>query len=458
MDIKNHLGWGIIGTSRGYQYSSDGLDRQFNFAKSFDLNQQYGNCLPEPKYYDFNAPLYLLNCRDYEKNKVLNLIGYHSIYEQGQTRSGTFFGSFLQFPIASFDEYTTKNVFSVLWELAKFQYINFIDANSRSYIQSISNVEIQAPEKLLVEINSNLKPQIGLLMPVKQNGDLFIACREKEIPKVLQILLDTGLFLRFNQIFFSENLQIIQNMQELKIQCISSETLFSADFWQKDLKQVIYRLQAELTQTEDAKMKVWSELQQEKQLQTELVNQQVEQIAGNYRQQIHQLQADLEQKQAELNTKSELADLGQEVFQVTANYAQSFGEGHLAQFAQPKTDMAVLNAISELKYQLSKQSVQSQSISNEQAKSPILSIILGGLASLFFILAVWGWAMALMPEVSKEELDKVSATLKNEQVKTQQLETDLQKMEKEKNELEEKLNEQQSKSEKSKEAKNAKNP
>ena len=59
-NFKQYLGWGLVGTPAGRQFTSDGIDEQLKLGKTaFELAQDLGGCLPSPKS-DDNEPLYTL--------------------------------------------------------------------------------------------------------------------------------------------------------------------------------------------------------------------------------------------------------------------------------------------------------------------------------------------------------------------------------------------------------------
>ena len=116
-NFKQYLGWGLVGTPAGRQYTNNGIDKQFNLGKTaFELGQDLGGCLPSPKLGD-DAPLYALISRTEQNVSLLGFAEYFSIYEQGQTRAGTYFGSFIEAANASFSPNSIKDIFSGLRQL-----------------------------------------------------------------------------------------------------------------------------------------------------------------------------------------------------------------------------------------------------------------------------------------------------------------------------------------------------
>lgn len=75
----------VVGTPSGRQQVGYGADRQLNLAKNFDLPQEFGSCLIDPRQSD-EPPLYRLSYFTENKNSVLGIATYYSIFEQGQTR------------------------------------------------------------------------------------------------------------------------------------------------------------------------------------------------------------------------------------------------------------------------------------------------------------------------------------------------------------------------------------
>ncbi|HHV6864802.1 TPA: hypothetical protein ACUMWM_000352, partial [Haemophilus influenzae] len=228
-NFKQYLGWGLVGTPAGRQFTSDGIDEQLKLGKTaFELAQDLGGCLPSPKS-DDNEPLYALVSRIEQNATILGFAEYFSIYEQGQSRAGTYFGSFIETANASFSPNSIKDIFSGLRQLSIYQMTHFIDNEKKAYHTSITGKTFEAPKALdKIQLVAAVKNSITKTV---SSDFLFIHCQKDEALKVAEYLIKSGLYYQYKDIFFTENEHISAQVRQMKRLQISSSQLFSLDIF-----------------------------------------------------------------------------------------------------------------------------------------------------------------------------------------------------------------------------------
>lgn len=202
-NTQNLLGWGIIGTPKGRQASGDGLDKQLKLANSYDLPQEFCSSLPSPTQKDF-TPLYCLQLLQNNGTPVLALSEYRPIFEQGQTRSGSYYGAFIETANYAFDENNVQVLFDSLSELSSYQRTHFIDEENTCYKESISGKTFPGPSKIN-QIASDLVPlKPNLLSQTAQQSVAYIQVGKEELMDVLKAVLREQFYYRYRQIFFQK--------------------------------------------------------------------------------------------------------------------------------------------------------------------------------------------------------------------------------------------------------------
>ena len=223
-DLKQYLGWGLVGTPAGCQYSSAGIDKQINFGKTvFELGQDLGGCLPPPKMKD-SHPLYAFIYREESGSPIVGIASYYSIFEQGQSRAGTYFGSFVESVRAIFTISSLPAVWATLSELNSYQATHFIDFNTMAYkTNNIANQPFNMPKAL---DHIQLQPISNLLSHAKTADFLFIHCQKGEAEKVAEKVIESGLYRQFKDIYFTESDYISEQMQHKnRLQITASQLL-----------------------------------------------------------------------------------------------------------------------------------------------------------------------------------------------------------------------------------------
>ena len=272
-NFKQYLGWGLVGTPAGRQYTNNGIDKQFNLGKTaFELGQDLGGCLPSPKLGD-DAPLYALISRTEQNVSLLGFAEYFSIYEQGQSRAGTYFGSFIETANASFSPNSIKDIFSGLRQLSIYQMTHFIDNEKKAYHTSITGKTFESPKAL---------EKIQLVAPVKNSitktassDFLFIHCQEGEALKVAEYLITSGLHYQYKDIFFTESEHISAQVRQMKRLQISSSQLFSLDIFVSSYKSEIHYLHTYIQELSKKYQDATDEIQQLKSEQAKIIQQEV---------------------------------------------------------------------------------------------------------------------------------------------------------------------------------------
>lgn len=272
-NFKQYLGWGLVGTPAGRQYTSDGIDKQFNLGKTaFELAQDLGGCLPSPKE-GSDIPLYALISRSESNNFILGFAEYFSIYEQGQSRAGTYFGSFIETVNALFTSNSLKEVFSGLRQLSIYQTQHFIDQEKSAYHTGISGRSFETPS-VLDKIQLQGLPQ-SFVTKTSPADFLFIHCQQGEAILVAEKLLTTGLYYQYKDIFFSESELISAQIRQMKRLQISSAQLFNLDDFISPYKSEISYLHAYIQELSQKYNNATGEINRLNTEQTKIIQQEV---------------------------------------------------------------------------------------------------------------------------------------------------------------------------------------
>ena len=301
-NFKQYLGWGLVGTPAGRQFTSDGIDEQLKLGKTaFELAQDLGGCLPSPKS-DDNEPLYALVSRIEQNATILGFAEYFSIYEQGQSRAGTYFGSFIETANASFSPNSIKDIFSGLRQLSIYQITHFIDNEKKAYHTSITGKTFEAPKAL---------DKIQLVEPVKNSiiktppsDFLFIHCQKDEALKVAEYLIAKGLYYQYKDIFFTENEHISAQVRQMKRLQISSSQLFNLDVFVSHYKSEITYLHSYIQELSKKYQDAINEIKRLKEEQEQIINKKVQEQKALFQQKVNKIEE-------EKNKLLELAGLGQ---------------------------------------------------------------------------------------------------------------------------------------------------
>ncbi|HHE9443812.1 TPA: hypothetical protein ACPORJ_001172 [Haemophilus influenzae] len=301
-NFKQYLGWGLVGTPAGRQFTSNGIDEQLKLGKTaFELAQDLGGCLPSPKS-DDNKPLYALVSRIEQNATILGFAEYFSIYEQGQSRAGTYFGSFIETANASFSPNSIKDIFSGLRQLSIYQMTHFIDNEKKAYHTSITGKTFEAPKAL---------DKIQLIAPVKNSitkiassDFLFIHCQKGETLKVAEYLVTSGLYYQYRDIFFTESEHISAQVRKMKRLQISSAQLFSLDVFVSPYKSEIHYLHSYIQELSKKYQDAINEIKRLNEEQEQIINKKVQEQEALFQQQVNKIEE-------EKNKLLELAGLGQ---------------------------------------------------------------------------------------------------------------------------------------------------
>lgn len=204
-NAQNLIGWGIIGTPKGttsfWRYS----DKQLKLADSYDLPQEFCGYLPSPTKKDF-TPLYRLQLLSNNGTPVLALSEYRPIFEQGQTRSGSYFGSFIETANYAFGENNVQVLFESLFELSSYQSTHFIDQ------EKILVIKREFLEKHLIgRVNSMtfhsdlvpLKPHL-LSQTIAPQSVAYIQVGKEELMDVLKQFYGNSFIIAIAKSFFQK--------------------------------------------------------------------------------------------------------------------------------------------------------------------------------------------------------------------------------------------------------------
>ena len=307
-NFKQYLGWGLVGTPAGRQFTSDGIDEQLKLGKTaFELAQDLGGCLPSPKS-DDNEPLYALVSRIEQNATILGFAEYFSIYEQGQSRAGTYFGSFIETANASFSPNSIKDIFSGLRQLSIYQMTHFIDNEKKAYHTSITGKTFEAPKAL---------DKIQLVTPVKNSitktppsDFLFIHCQKDEALKVAEYLIASGLYYQYKDIFFTESEHISAQVRQMKRLQISSSQLFSLDVFVSPYKSEIHYLHSYIQELSKKYQDAGNEIKRLNEEQEQIINKKVQEQEALFQQQVNKIEEEKNKLLEEANQMRKLAGFG----------------------------------------------------------------------------------------------------------------------------------------------------
>ena len=396
-----YVGWGLTGTPKGRRQQGFGADLALKLADSYDLEQQMGGCLPDPRSTE-TEPLYCLSYIPYQTTGVLGLAEYSSIYEQGQTRAGSYYGAFVEVAGHSFDVQQLETLFTALYELSAYQFKHFIDADKRMYHSTFVGQPIQEPKQELTKIAEGMKPLARNLFAKDATENLYIHCGGGQILETLRAILQTKLYYRYRKIYFSDNGHISKQMQGKNMQQISATHLAFAPTLLAPYEQLSAEFEKQLVQRDQSINSLNTELQSLKSHQQTMVNNAVTQQVAEYKQKMDQDLAYERQRAGEAERKAEsnqkLAMLGKQVFEVAVENAGLFGQYQMAeQYAKPKDNtefVALQNQLAALSQKLDRQAMEAREAREMQQVEPesstnILTWIFAGLSILLLILSVF---------------------------------------------------------------------
>lgn len=408
VENKSLLGWGIVGTPAGRQQVGYGVDKQLNLAKTFDLVQDIGGCLIDPRQND--EPLYRLSYLTQNDISVVGVAEYRSIFEQGQTRAGTYFGSFIETVNSQVDEKNIPTLLSALAHLSFFQFENFIDPDKRAYIQSINGVEIQAPHEKLDEIAQGLTTLTpNYLTQTLQNGDVYIHCQKGEAEETLKLLLKTGVFYRYKQIFFSESQYISAQIQRKRVEQISFQQLQAITNgnqpWLKEisyLRSAIGKLQADKKQIETDKLNLQKN-------QAQMVAQELQEKEAQLQKVVSQYEQRAIHAEQQLQAMNTFTVLGQQIYGL---YDEQRAKLENTELPQKKEQTLVVEQLSSIKSQiasLNHRLAQPQAVAKEGSAedNTVMAWIFGVLSLILLVILlgnlVWGMFISTDKTISEKE-------------------------------------------------------
>ena len=427
-NFKQYLGWGLVGTPAGRQYTNNGIDKQFNLGKTaFELGQDLGGCLPSPKLGD-DAPLYALISRTEQNVSLLGFAEYFSIYEQGQTRAGTYFGSFIETANASFSPNSIKDIFSGLRQLSIYQMTHFIDNEKKAYHTSITGKTFESPKAL---------EKIQLVAPVKNSitktassDFLFIHCQEGEALKVAEYLITSGLHYQYKDIFFTESEHISAQVRQMKRLQISSSQLFSLDVFVSPYKSEIHYLHSYIQELSKKYQDVINEIKRLNEEQEQIINKKVQEQETLFQQQVNKIEEEKNKLLYEADQMRELAGFGR-------TELSKFANGIISEVS-PAIDQRLDKKLTEFSLKISsaiKSATDNVMLPPQKVSKPgwiILSGILGFIVIVLSILLIY---MGIQSSKLETTINENTNTITNQQNYISELKGNNSKLEGKLNEL-----------------------
>ncbi|MBS5999508.1 hypothetical protein [Haemophilus parainfluenzae] len=427
-NFKQYLGWGLVGTPAGRQFTSDGIDEQLKLGKTaFELAQDLGGCLPSPKS-DDNEPLYTLVNRIEQNATILGFAEYFSIYEQGQSRAGTYFGSFIETANASFSPNSIKDIFSGLRQLSIYQMTHFIDNEKKAYHTSITGKTFEAPKAL---------DKIQLVAPVKNSitktppsDFLFIHCQKDEALKVAEYLIASGLYYQYKDIFFTESEHISAQVRQMKRLQISSSQLFSLDVFVSPYKSEIHYLHSYIQELSKKYQDVINEIKRLNEEQEQIINKKVQEQETLFQQQVNKIEEEKNKLLYEADQMRELAGFGR-------TELSKFANGIISEVS-PAIDQRLDKKLTEFSLKISsaiKSATDNVMLPPQKVSKPgwiILSGILGFIVIVLSILLIY---MGIQSSKLETTINENTNTITNQQNYISELKGNNSKLEGKLNEL-----------------------
>ena len=431
-NFKQYLGWGLVGTPAGRQFTSDGIDEQLKLGKTaFELAQDLGGCLPSPKS-DDNEPLYALVSRIEQNATILGFAEYFSIYEQGQSRAGTYFGSFIETANASFSPNSIKDIFSGLRQLSIYQTTHFIDNEKKAYHTSITGKTFEAPKAL---------DKIQLVAPVKNSitktspsDFLFIHCQKDEALKVAEYLIASGLYYQYKDIFFTESEHISAQVRQMKRLQISSSQLFSLDVFISPYKSEIHYLHSYIQELSKKYQDAINEIKRLSEEQEQIINKKVQEQETLFLQQVNKIEEEKNELFNEARQMRKLAGFGR-------TELSEFAKGIISEVSpaiDQRIDQRLDTKLTEFSLKISsaiKSATDNVMLPPQKVSKPgwiILSGILGFIVIVLSILLIY---MGIQSSSLETKITENTNTITNQQNYISELKGNNSKLEGKLNEL-----------------------
>ena len=436
-NFKQYLGWGLVGTPAGRQFTSDGIDEQLKLGKTaFELAQDLGGCLPSPKS-DDNEPLYALVSRIEQNATIWGFAEYFSIYEQGQSRAGTYFGSFIETANASFSPNSIKDIFSGLRQLSIYQMTHFIDNEKKAYHTSITGKTFEAPKAL---------DKIQLVAPVKNSitktppsDFLFIHCQKDEVLRVAEYLIASGLYYQYKDIFFTESEHISAQVRQMKRLQISSSQLFSLDVFVSPYKSEIHYLHSYIQELSKKYQDAINEIKRLNEEQEQIINKKVQEQETLFQQQVNKIEEEKNKLLYEADQMRELAGFGRTELSKFANGIIS----EVSPAIDQRIDQRLDKKLTEFSLKISsaiKSATDNVMLPPQKVSKPgwiILSGILGFIVIVLSILLIY---MGIQSSNLKTTINENTNTITNQQNYISELKGNNSKLEGKLNELRSQIN------------------
>lgn len=448
---KKYLGWGLVGTPSGRQYTSDGIDKELNVGKNFELGQMLGGCLPTPMANDPDPDsLYCLKSQFAGDNYVLGFALYFSVKEKNQTRAGTYFGGFVETVNSSFGVSSVREVLSAVYDLALYQYEHFIDKNKMEYHTNINGVAFEAPHEKLNKIAEQLQQLDRSLRSTKPADSLFIHCEKGQVVLVAEKLIESGIYRQFKDIYFSESKYISEQVSRERILQTTAFVLLNNDLFTQPLKAEVAYMQQIAEQAKVSQQNAENTLQKLKAEQENIIQNAVSKQAREYMLQAEHYKAEMQKAQQEAEGAEKFAILGKQVFDLSAQNAEQLGDITLAQFAGSNEAQEILSKLSRVDKQLNSLSlmfdqVKAQpGIESHSSANNSVKVILGIIAGILFFVSVVGWGLYLLDD-SAEQAAKAKRELQQQQDQVNKLNAEIADLQKQKSNLQEQLNSSENK-------------
>ncbi|MDG6896231.1 hypothetical protein [Volucribacter amazonae] len=419
-EAKGLLGWGIVGTPKGRQRASAGLDEQINQAGIFDLDQNIGQCLPDPIKDRGESTLYYLTYREISGYTLLGIAEYRSVKEMGQNRTGSYFGSFIECINSNFstNEADLKILFSDLYNLNLYQYKSFIDTQDMMYSELIDGkkvIELPNLDKISQKLTA-LRPKFINHVNIKES--LFVYTGNISVINIMKFLLEQQVYHQYKHIYFSSSTEITNKIKQRKnVDVIDfTKDLFKSSYFTISYQQEILALHKDIkslmdkeNQLKENNVKLQSLLEQQEKEKEQEINRRVSIVIGEEKEQLHKIQDKIEQEQI-------FIDLGKKILGELTNHKEALTRYNLVEISNTHSrnqlNSVIKPYIDRLSSEIKEQSKKVESVNKPiEYKESIYTWIFAAISIIFLVII---GILIFIYENKNDKDDRVSPILKNE--------------------------------------------
>lgn len=430
------LGWGLVGTPKGRQQASEGIDKTVQLARIFDLPQDIGQCLPSAEEGGSHHLYYLC----FRKNEnMLGIASYISMKEMGQSRSGGYFGAFLEIIHHEFSARDAKNILLLLHALMKNNYEQYIDNNS--YKRMLDNVSI--PEKwidLLVEVHKNSVKYDAIdevQMENKPKQDtLYIFIEEKNndlLIKILSFLLKNKIYILYNNIYFTNSKKITAEIEgNSNIKVVNYHFIINYDAFLMPYKQEVRRLKQINFDNDRINVALQSKLSELQREQHKIISENVEKKVYLEREKLREKELFLQKQQKEIDANIFMLQLGENIVkQVKENNDKLENVNFVSSISEGDRWVELSSKLSFIQQKLLQQPTLRNTIIEKKSHSKLTLIFL--ILTLILVIISIGLSISSRSSDNNKPFKEIEGKMSSIETSIEDMRSDMKSMEKEMN-------------------------